>query len=370
MVFQPRLRLVFAVSGSLLVAATMSCGGPGAKPQTMTRLGDDAIVAGSSAYVRDSTVGDLIVASGDVDFLSITGGDYLGAGGKQRIAGQIHGSLRAAGGSIEVRAAVDRNATIAGGTITVDSSAVIAQNAYITGGAVQVDGTVRGGLLVSAGSVTLNGVVGRDVEISGGELRVGPHAQIAGNLRYRVSPENVHIDSAAHITGTVTALPVGSKWGLRRWLWILGVLLAGAVVVLLFPGFMSEAAGVVPRRPILAACVGVAVAILAPIIAVILAITFIGLPLALLVVAVFCVLLFMGDLPVAVWIGRRLLGTRGSSTHHAVVLAYLVGGVILLGVGLIPVIGSIVMIIAAVIGIGAILIRGWESRNQQSVRTL
>ena len=367
MVFQTRLRLAFAVLGSLLVATTLSCRGPGSKPQSRTRLGDDEIVSGSSAYIRDSIPGDLIVASGDVDFMAATGGDYLGVGGKQRIAGQIHGSLRAAGGSVDVWGTVDRNATIAGGKIGVDSPAVIGQNAYITGGSVQVDGTVRGGLAVSAGSITLNGVVGRDVETVGDELRIGPHAQIAGNLRYRVPAGKVHIDSAARITGTVTALPVGPKWGLRRWLWILGVLLAGAVVVMLFPGFMSETAGVVPRRPILAACVGVAVAILTPIIAAILAITFVGLPLALLVIAIYCVLLFMGDLPVAVWMGRRLLGARGSSTHYAVVLAYLVGGVILLVVGLIPVIGNIVMIIAGVIGIGAILIRGWGARNQQAI---
>lgn len=365
MVFQTQPRLVIAVFGSVLAAATLSCG-PGSTPQKMTRLGDDQIVAGSSAYVRDSILGDLIVASGDVDFLAATGGDYLGAGGKQRVGGQIHGSLRAAGGSIEVRATVDRNATIAGGKIAVDSPAVIGHNAYITGGAVQVDGAVRGGLVVSAGSITLNGVVGRDVEISGGELRVGPHAQIAGNLRYRVPAEKVHIDSSARISGTVTALPVGSKWGLRTWLWMLGVLLAGAVAVLLFPGFMSETAGVVSRRPILAACVGLAAAILAPLIMVILAITFVGLPLALLVAALYCVLVFVGDLPVAVWMGRRLLGSRGNSTRYAAVLAYLVGGVILLVVALIPVIGSIAMLIATIIGLGAILLRGWASRNQRA----
>jgi cytoskeletal protein CcmA (bactofilin family) len=349
----------------MLVAATVSCGGPGSTPQGTTQLGDDKILTGSSAYIRDSIVGDAIVAGGDVDFLGATGGDYLGAGGRQSISGTIHGSLRAAGGSVETRATVDRNATLAGGKIIVDSGAVIGQNAYITGGEVQVNGIVRGGLVVSAGSVTLNGVVGHDVMVTGGELRVGPSAQIAGALRYRVRANKVHIDSAARITGTVTALPVESEWGLRRWLWMLGVLIAGAAVVALFPGFTSGAAALVPRRPILAVLVGLVAAIVAPIVMAILGFTFVGLPLALIALAIWLVLVFLGDLPVAVWVGRRLLGARQASPRYGVVVAYLIGGVIFLIVGVIPVIGKPVLICVAVVGLGATLLQAWGSQNRK-----
>jgi hypothetical protein len=364
MVFHTQPRLVFAAFGSLLVAATVSCG-PSSTPQRRTRLGEDMIVTGSSPYVRDSVVGDAIVAGGEVDFLGATGGDYLGAGGRQVIGGRIHGSLRAAGGSVDVTAAADRNFTIAGGKVVVDSSAGIGQNAYITGGDVRFDGSVRGGLVASAGIMMLNGVVGRDVEIAADALTIGPHAQIAGNLRYKVPAGKVHIDSAARIMGTVTALPVDSKWGLRRWLWLLGVLLAGAVAVALFPRFMFEASEMFSRRPLPAGLVGVAVGILAPIVMIILAITFIGLPLALLSAGVYCVLLFLGNVPAAVWLGRRLLGPRESSPRYGVVVSYLIGGVILTIVGLVPLIGSLVMLIAAVIGLGAMLLRSWASRNLQ-----
>lgn len=361
---QTQPRFAFSLLGSLLVAATLCCG-PSSTPQRLTQLGEDRIMTGSSAYIRDSAPGDAIVAGGDVDFLAATGGDYLGAGGKQTIGGRIHGSLRAAGGSVEIRATTDRNATIAGGKVVVDSSAVIGQNAYITGGDIRVDGTVRGGLVVAAGSIALNGIVGRDVQITGDALRVGPRAQIAGSLRYRVPAGEVHIDSTAHISGTVTALPVASGWGLRRWLWMLGVLLAGAVAVALFPGFVLEAAGLVPQRPGMTALVGLAAAFLVPIILIILAITFVGLPLALSAAAIYMVLLFLGNVPVAVWAGRRVMGARAGSQLYGVVVTYLVGGAIILVVGVIPVIGGIAMAITAIIGLGAILLRGWASRDQQ-----
>jgi hypothetical protein len=43
----------------------------------------------------------------------------------------------------------------------------------------------------------------------------------------------------------------------------------------------------------------------------------------------------------------------------------MVGGVILLGFGLIPLIGNFVMLVATITGVGAILTKGWAYRGQQ-----
>jgi cytoskeletal protein CcmA (bactofilin family) len=281
------------------------------------------------------------------------------------IGGRIHGSVRAAGGEVHITGVVDRNATVAGGNVTLDSTGVIARNAYFTGGNVEIAGTVRGGLLASGGNVTINGVIGRDVQVLGGELHIGPRAQITGNLRYKVQPKKVRIDSAARISGTVTALPVESEWGLKRWLWMLGLLLIGVVVVALAPRFSAEAAEILPRRPILAALVGLGWICVVPIAIVLLAFTFIGLPLAILVGIVYGVLLFLGDIPVAVWVGRRLLGIREGAREYGVVVNYVVGGLILLIVMLIPVIGKVVLMVSTTLGLGMILLRAWTARRQR-----
>jgi hypothetical protein len=260
---------------------------------------------------------------------------------------------------------VDRNATVAGGNVSLDSAGVIEKNAYFAGGTVQITGTVRGGLAAAGGNVTINGVVGRDVQVAGEELYIGPRAQIAGNLRYKVPPKNVRIDSAARISGTVTALPVESKWGVERWLWLLGLLLIGVVVVALFPRFSAEAAEILPRRPIAAAIVGVGWFFLALLAIAVLWFTVIGRPLAVLTLGTYMILLFLGDIPVGVWLGRRLLSFREGARRH-VVLEYLVGGVVLLAVMLIPVIGQVVLLIVTCLGIGLILLEAWTSRRRQT----
>jgi len=305
----------------------------------------------------DSVGGDAILVGREVTFSGSAGGDYLGAGGSQKIAGRIHGSIRAAGGDIHAMGIADRNATIAGGNVELDSTAVIGGNAYLAGGNVKVNGSVRGSLLVTGGNVELNGAIGRDVEVSGGALRIGPHALIAGNLTYRVPKDKVKIDSAARIAGKITAIPVKRGPGLGTVLWTLGFVLLGIVLVALFPGFTTEAAEILPRRPGRAALVGLGWTCLVPFVAVIAAVTVIGLPLAILLSVVWFVMLFLGDVPVALWLGKRLLFSHASAGRRGAILGVLIGGLILVLLGQIPVVGGWITGIASVFGVGAILLR-------------
>lgn len=364
MVFQTHPRRCLALLSAVVIASTLACGSQ--KPENeITRRGEDLLASGSTPTVADSVPGDAILVGRDLSFSGATGGDYLGAGGQQAIIGRIHGSLRAAGGEIHVAATVDRNTTIAGGNVELDSVGVIERNAYLIGGTVQVNGTVRGDLLASGGKMALNGVVGRDVEVAGGALTVGPHAQIAGNLRYRVPAGKVHIDPAARISGTVTALPVSSGWGLWRLLWILGFLVAGSVAVALFPGFAAEAARVLPLSPGRSGLVGLGWLCLVPLAIVIAAITVIGLPLALVTAALYLVVVCLASVPFSLWLGQRLLGGRARTGRQGALVSFLVGAFILLVVGLIPVVGGLATLIAVIFGLGTIMIRAQAVRESQ-----
>lgn len=364
MVLQSRSRLILGVLSSMLVASTLSCGRD--KPENqITRRGEDVLATGTGPTVMDSVPGDAILMGRDVLFSGSAGGDYLGAGGDLTIGGRIHGSIRAAGGEIHVTAVADRNATIAGGSVSLDSAGVIERNAYLFAGAVNVTGTVRGSLIASGGTVTLNGVIGRDVDISGGELHVGPRAQIAGNLRYRVPARKVHIDPAARISGTVIAVPVSRGWGVWRWLWMLGFLAAGAVAVALFPRFSAESAELVARSPVRSGLVGLGWIILVAVAIVIAAITVIGIPLALLTTALYLVLVYLGRVPLAVWLGSLLVQGRGGSGREGALVNFLIGGLLLLVVQMVPVVGKLAIGIATCVGIGAILLRIQTLRRNQ-----
>jgi cytoskeletal protein CcmA (bactofilin family) len=356
MVFRTHSRLA-QVSTVLFAVAALGCtGGDGPR---MLRNGDDVLMVGGAPFVRalDSVAGDAILSGRDVNFEGSAGGDYLGAGGNQNISGRIHGSVRSVGGEINARGTVDRNATIAGGNVSLDSSAVIGGNAYIVGGSVTIDGAVRGSLMASGGDVTVNGAVGRDVELSAGAIHIGPRAQIAGNLRYRGDKSKVKIDPGAHIGGTITALPVNKKSGTGNLIWLLGFAVTGIVVVALFPRFTTEAAETLYQRPIRSALAGLAWVCLLPFAMVIAAVTVIGIPLAIAGFAAWILVIFIGDLPVGLWIGKKLLGARARPGRTGAIFSILVGGLILAVLGLIPVVGLLVGVIAGVVGAGALVLR-------------
>jgi hypothetical protein len=213
-------------------------------------------------------------------------------------------------------------------------------------------------------SLTVSG----DVDVAGETLRVGPHARIAGNLRYRVPAGKVHIDPAARITGTVTALPVSNRGALWHVLWILGFLLVGTVVVALFPRFMGEAAEILPEHPGLAALVGLGWGIQSNC-HIVAAITVVGLPLAFLTAAVYVVVVCVASVPFAVWLGRLLLGARARGGLEGTLVNFLVGGFFLFVAGIIPVVGGWVSLIAGVLGLGTILLEAQALRANHAQPT-
>lgn len=361
-----RQRMIWCIAAAIMVGCSPSSneGGP---PPTIRRLGDDLLGSGGEVRVADSVAGDVLLSGGDLEFSGVANGAYLGAGGDQAIGGRIVGSVRAAGGNVVLSADVGRNVTIAAGNVVVDSGAAITHNAYLAAGAVRVRGEIGRSLVAIGSEVTLDGTVGGDVEVSGGRLRVGPGARITGGLRHRVPARNVSIDPAARIAGGVTALPAAEWTGFGRMLraiWLIGFLIAGAVIVALLPRLATAAADSTAERTGASAAFGVVWVVGVPILIIVAAITVVGLPLAAIATAAWLILLYLGRAAVAVWLGELLVQRVSSGKRLAPVASFLIGALVLLLIGLIPVIGPFIGFVVTVLGAGAVLVTLWPRRQQ------
>ena len=353
----PRSQMV--LSAALLLGCVAR---PRPENQRM-QLGADVLVTGSAPSIyNDSIGGDAIMAGGDINYGGKTGGDFVAAGGSQDIRGRVHGSLRAAGGSVTVRGSVDRNATIGAGDIELDSTAQVGGNVYLIGGKMRIVGAVNGGLLALGSSVELNGKISQDVEVAGDELTIGPRAVIGGNLRYRTRTK-AHIDPAAKITGQVIALPFTDRPGPFTWLWRIGLFLMAVIVILLAPRFISRATDDLVRRPIRVIVVGLIVGF-GGLIAIMLAgVTVVGLPLALLAAALYGVLVALSEIPVAVWLGSRIMHARTLLGRQGPLINFVVGALILVVVESIPLLGPVTRVIVSSFGFGALVLAAWSSRR-------
>ena len=351
-------RWLVACAASLLLVLAACGDGQRQGDAMIVRRGGDLVGTGGTVRISDSVPGDVMLAGGELGFTGTAGGDYLGAGGDQAIAGAITGSARVAGGNVVISSQIGRNVTLAGGNVVIEQGGSIGGNAYLAGGNVVVDGTVTGLLRATGGTVRINGAVG-DVNLSAGSLFVGPRARIDGDLRYRVPADRVEIDSAATITGQMIAIPVreGMRfWTMLRLLWAAGFLLAGVVLIALLPSAARAASDGLRERPGVAVGLGVIWICLLPIAIGIVGATIIGIPLALMLFGAYLIVLYLAGIVLALALGRMVLRNTDGSGRGRLIAAFLLGGIMLILLSMIPVVGGFLILVALLLGAGAILV--------------
>ncbi len=345
------------------------------KPATERDFGTDHFVFGGSVRIEKPVPGDLIAAGGNVDVDAPVSGDAMLAGGNLRVSAAIGQDVYAAGGRLAIDAPVGRNLRVAGGQVDFGPKATVAGNITVGGGQVSLRSAVKGSVRVGGGRVLIDAPVDGDVESAAGHLTLGPNARIAGALRYR-SGDELERDPAAQVAGAIERLPlpgrsasaaavrdrafgeqVSARWSGPGWLWTLGLMAIAAVLVGALPVTSQRVADALRTRPGWSLLLGFIALVCIPVAALILLISIIGIPLALLAVLLYLALLLVGYVASAVALGHWALarwkadaagrtGWRIAGAMAAVLLLALLGSV--------PFIGGFVALLAMLAGIGAI----------------
>jgi uncharacterized RDD family membrane protein YckC len=255
-------------------------------------------------------------------------------------------------------------------------------------GDTRVTGNVSDGTVSVLGSTYVDGKIDGDVVAVLGNMEIGPHAEIDGSVV--VVGGTLQRDPASIIHGDVQHIfggDVGSMGWLRSWVrhcllygrplalapglgWAWSLALAClalyAVLALLFREGITRCVQTFETQPghsVLAALIAM---LSTPVLVVLLCVTVIGIPaVPFVLVALFCVSLF-GKAVMLAWVGRRVTGSRGVGPMSHPVSAVLLGGVLVLGLYLVPVLGFLVYKLLGVLGLGAVvytIIQGLRARR-------
>jgi hypothetical protein len=227
------------------------------------------------------------------------------------------------------------------------------------------DATIQGEantLVVVDGTATLTGARVGTLIVASGTADIGAgstvdHVQVLDSV-YHASPEAM-VGTYETIQPAMIAAAVAPV-ALAVWLgFAIAYLLAGLVVAAIAGSQLRRAGASLTREPAAVAVSAVAVLIGLPLLVVLLAVTVIGIPAALLVAMMAIPLVwFIGSVAVAVRIGDWVLyELRGRvEASHPVVAAF-IG---LIGVGLISVI-PILGFLVGLAGAGAVMLVGWRA---------
>lgn len=242
---------------------------------------------------------------------------------------------------------------VVSGDVTVPRSETV-EGVYVASGDVTIAGHVTGDVAVLSGDALVTGTIDGDLITASGNARLGPSAEVGGDVSYADERPTVSLDARVH--GDVEKLEwpdLGGAFGVG-WLliWIaMGISfgLLGALLILIAPRAADSIYGRSRERVGPTIAIGVAIAIALPVAAAIAGVTLVGLPLA---IGILLALLPLGAVAytATAWvIGRRIL----EPPRHRV-LSFLVGLAILRALAIVPIIGVLVGLAAVVVGLGLI----------------
>jgi hypothetical protein len=266
-------------------------------------------------------------------------------GGNLVVNGRVEEDAVAFGGNLDIYGAVEGDAHAFGGNVVLHKGAEVEGDVSAIGGSViREDGTL---------------VEGSTESFSGGSIGAMVAGEIKDNLKQTLGREESTVEPQMaaterherHVGGGIVGFIV-------RFAALFGLGFLGQIF---FPARMKELSAEIKSQPVKSALTGLlGFLALIPITAV-LAITLIGIPVAVLLWLVVPVVVALGLAVLASEIGLKVPVLRGRKTQAAVLA---LGLLILLTVGAIPGIGAVVLTLATLVAFGAII----RTRFGQRVR--
>lgn len=311
--------------------------------------------SGNTVVVEEGeTVGDLTAFAGTVVIQGTVDGDLEAFGGDVLVEGEVTGNVDAFAGNVRITGEVAGEVSAAAGNVVV------------------AEGATVGSLSAAAGNVAVEGTVAGDVDAFAGSVTLGPEASIEGDLTYG-GELNQHPD--AEVAGTVTEespaapTPLGEVPALPPWLgplyWTLVNLLLGAVLLAVFPRFSDGVAATARAETLKSGGVGLVALVGIPVALVLVAVTVVGIPLSVAGGFAFALALWVASVYGRFAVGAWLLSLADAENRW---VALVVGLLVVLLVGLVPLLGGLVELLVLLLGLGALSLALYDRYDDRGRR--
>ncbi len=319
--------------------------------------------AGANVTVTGEVTGDVRAAGALVDVDTNTGHDVYAAGAAISVKGRVGRNLNAGGMVLTINSVVGGDLKAGGVVLTLGPGSDIAGS--FQGGAanLRVGGHIAGPVKVGGALVTFNARTDGAVEIDGGKVVIGAPARIGGDLIVR-SMSAPEIDPAAEIAGQVRRIaPPQWWWPLSPWaraalfaaFVAVGTVVTGIVLMLFGGRVLATATDHVRLRPGSSLLIGLATAVLIPIIAAVVMATVVGFTAGVAVLLLLPVLTVFGHAVAAAGIASGIfVRDRTELGSIRTFLLLVIGAIIVALVWLIPWVGGFLGAIILLFGIGAL----------------
>lgn len=371
--------IAVAIVAPVAAAEILSDGDP--RVAQGATVSDDLYVFGGDSEIAGTVTRDATVLSGRFD-LSRTGriqGNLNVLAGEATIDGNVGRTLRIAAGDVEISGSIDADLIVAGGQVELARGALVRGDVILAGGDVRILGDVGGEIRGATGDLTIDGNVSGDVDVNVNDFSLGSRARVSGGVEYR-SDDDVARDGAAVVSGGIVQQEPemmfpgdgGVTWITGLLFRLLAALVAGAVIVLAMPRLCVTVANGVRHRLPGSLLGGLILFVAIPVGTLILFVTIVGIPIALIVWLFFLAALYLSQVFVGLALGRFILPNRWGDLGRGYNLLAMTIGVVIL---FLPRLVGILWVdlafsaVIALIGLGAVVMGTTVRRSQPRVAT-
>ncbi|HEY4522825.1 MAG TPA: hypothetical protein VJK73_00420 [Candidatus Paceibacterota bacterium] len=351
------------------VHAAPTAEAPGARSPGAPVSSSNAYEVGASVIIVAPVAEDLTAVGGTIVEAAEVAGDALLVGGSVAVRAAVRGDLRLLAGHATIEQPIAGDLAALALRLNVEapvtgSVLVGALRAVLTGGA-------AGPVVMYGNAITLGGDFAGDVRVVAGDrLTLLPGTKINGSLTYQ-APVPATIPQSATVAGGVsyTAASYLPGAGVSKTLALVSIgiflfarvlasLILAGLLAGLFPRFaeavIDEVYGRRMRHFLLTALLGFAAAVATPILILLLALTFIGLGLAILLAIVYALLILLALVYAGILTGGAF-ARRFFYRDHVRWSDGVLGTLALSLVALVPVIGVLIVLVLASLAAGALL---------------
>lgn len=277
--------------------------------------------AGSTITIDGQVTGDVICAAQTVNISAKVDGDIICAAQTINITGEVLGNVRVAGNSINLSGTVGRNMNAFGANINISDKAKVGWDLLIAGAQAEMRGNVDGNLHGSVGKLLVAGRVAKNLDIkvdsnlenkAKGSLEITDAGSVEGDVIY-TGIDEAKIDKEKVSGRIIHNLPESATNKMfLAYLWsrvyaIFSALLVGLVLLSLW---RKQTLAIIDRmQHKIGANIGFGAIImfLPPIAALFLMFTLIGIPLSLILLALWIIAIFVGRVIFGIMVGRFLI---------------------------------------------------------------
>ena len=318
--------------------------------------------AGDNIVLEDNAEASVALAGTSVEINSNVSGISAGAGEHVIFSGTADYALLA-GNNVELEGTVNNDSLIIGSLVTSNTDAKFNRDVIIVGSEVNLSGEFARNVSVYATNVTISDVkIAGNLKVQASNITV-ESGDIEGTLSY---PEDsrVNINDEANINNTVKTEPLNSEEensylslvSSKIWSFACYALIF-AVMCLLLPKVITKISEKHEKidfgQGIEVFTKGLVFFILLPIVCMMLFITAIGLPLAIIGLIIYGVAIYLSTIFTAYLLGYKIWQKLFKKDMNMLVIG-LLGLLVLLILNIIPGINYLVAIITVLIGLGLI----------------